>query len=283
MKKMLRHVFALTGLLVTLAAAAPAAHAQEFPNRPITWTVGFAPGGISDQSTRFVAKVFAEKLGQQVVVDNKAGAGGIIASEHVAKAPADGYAILYGSSGPFGAFKSLYKKLPFDPLTSFTYIHGFGLSPLILVVPTNSPFKSLKDLVDFAKANPDKLTFGIFDYSIVVKPQIEAGKLRPLASTGAVRLTSHPDVPTATELGYPGVQLTAWAMIVGPAGMPQPVVDKMAKAFNEALKDPAVVKYHDDQGVTLMPDMQGARLREFVIKEQAKFKELVERSGATVQ
>ena len=328
MKRTLRHFLALTGLLFTLVAGAPAAHAQEFPSRPITWTVGFAPGGISDQSTRFVAKVFAEKLGQQVVVDNKAGAGGIIAAEQVAKANPDGYAILYGSSGPFGSFKSLYKKLPFDPMTSFTFIHGFGLSPLILVVPANSPFKTLKDLVDFAKANPDKLTFGsvgsgsgahlvaellaanagikmthipykgsapamidllggrldlIFDYSIVVKPQIEAGKLRPLASTGAVRLTSHPDVPTATELGYPGVQLTAWAMIAGPAGMPQAVVDKMAKAFNEALKDPAVVKYHDDQGVTLMPDMQGARLREFAIKEQAKFKELVERSGATVQ
>ena len=145
---------------------------------------------------------------------------------------------------------------------------------------THIPYKgSAPAMIDLLGGRLDL----IFDYSIVVKPQIEAGKLRPLASTGAVRLTSHPDVPTATELGYPGVQLTAWAMIVGPAGMPQPVVDKMAKAFNEALKDPAVVKYHDDQGVTLMPDMQGARLREFVIKEQAKFKELVERSGATVQ
>lgn len=323
-----RQLISLVGLLLTFAMAAPAAQAQDYPTRPITWVVGFAPGGISDQGTRFIAKVFAEKLGQQVVVDNKAGAGGLIAAEHVAKANPDGYTILYGSNGPFGSFKSLYKKLPFDPVTSFTYIHGFGSSPLILVVPANSPFKTLKDLVDYAKANPDKLTFGsvgsgsaahlvaellgasagirlthvpykgsapamidllggrinfIFDYSIVVKPQIEAGKLRALASTGAVRLTSHPDVATAAELGYPGVQLTAWATIVGPAGMPQPVVDKMAKAFNEALKDPAVIKYHDDQGVTLMPDLQGARLREFILKEQAKFKELVERSGATVQ
>ena len=185
---------------------------------------------------------------------------------------------------------------------------------------------TLKDLVDFAKKNPDKLNFGsvgsgsgahlvaellnpnagirmthvpykgsapamtdllggrldlIFDYSIVVKPQIDAGKLRPLASTGSVRLTSHPDVPTTAELAYPGVQFTAWATIVGPAGMPQPVVDKLAKAFNEALKDPTVVKYHDDQGVTLMPDVGGTKLRDFIVKEQAKMKEVIERSGAS--
>ena len=88
---------------------------------------------------------------------------------------------------------------------------------------------------------------------------------------------------TTIELGYPDVQFTAWAMIVGPAGMPQPLVDRMAKAFNESLKDPAVVKYHDDQGVTLMPDLSGSKLREFVVMEQAKMKELVERSGATAQ
>ena len=329
MKTIRKHfLLAAVGLVLGLATSIPAALAQDFPNRPITWVVGFSPGGISDQGTRFVAKVFAEKLGQQVIVENKPGAAGIIAAEHVAQAKPDGYTILYGSSGPLGTYKSLYKKLSYDPLTSFTLIHAFGSSPLILVVPASSPFKTLKDLVEFAKTNPDKLNFGsvgsgsgahlvaellsanagirmthvpykgsapamtdllggrldlIFDYSIVVKPQIEAGKLRPLASTGSVRLTSHPDVPTTAELGYPGVQFTAWATIVGPAGMPQPVVDKMAKAFNEALKDPTVVKYHDDQGVTLMPDVAGTQLRDFIVKEQAKMKEVIERSGASAE
>ncbi|HPU50839.1 MAG TPA: tripartite tricarboxylate transporter substrate binding protein [Burkholderiaceae bacterium] len=328
MKKLIGRCLAMTGLLLTIAAASPLVHAQDYPNRPITWVVGFAPGGVSDQGARFMAKVFGEKLGQPIVIDNKAGAGGLIAAEHVSKANPDGYTILYGSNGPFGSFKSLYKKLPFDPVTSFTYIHGFGSSPLILAVPASSRFKSLKELVDFARANPEKLTYGsvgsgsashlvaellganagiklthvpykgsspamvdmlggridfVFDYSIVVKPQIDAGKVRALGSTGAVRLTSHPDVPTITELGYPGVQLTAWATIIGPAGMPQPVVDKMARAFNEALKDPAVIKFHDDQGVTLMPDVSGPRLRDFILKEQVKFKELVERSGVPQQ
>ncbi len=314
--------------LFCVVAAASQAIAQDFPNRPVNWVVGFSPGGISDQSTRFVAKVFGEKLGTSVTVENKPGAGGIIAGEAVAKSRPDGYNLYYGSSGPLGSFKSMYKKLPFDPNQSFTLIHGFGSSALILVVPANSPFKTIKDLVDHARANPGKLTFSsvgngsgahlvaellaaqtgvkfnhvpykgsapamvdvlggridfVFDYSVVVKPLIDGGKLRPLATTGSVRLPSHPDVATTAELGLPGVQFTAWAVIAGPAGMPPAVVDKLAKAFNESLKDPAVVKYHDDQGVTLMPDLSGDRLREFVLKEQAKMKELVERSGAVVE
>lgn len=319
--------FRLAALLLALTTLTAPSIAQD-STRPVSWVVGFPPGGISDLSTRFVAKVFAEKLGQPVVVDNKPGAGGIIGGELVAQAKPDGQTIFYGSSGPFGAFKSLYKKLPFDPLTSFTYIHGFGSSPLILVVPSGSPFKTLKDLVDYGRANPGKLTYGsvgpgtgahlvaellssaagismihvpykgsapamldllggrldlIFDYSVVVKPQIDTGKLRPLASSGAKRLTSHPDVATLIELGYPNVEFTAWAMIVGPAAMPQSVVDRLASAFNEALKDPSVVKYHDDQGVALMPDVQGARLREFVVREQEKMKMLIERAGVPAQ
>jgi tripartite-type tricarboxylate transporter receptor subunit TctC len=121
----------------------------------------------------------------------------------------------------------------------------------------------------------------MFDYSIIVKPQIEGGKLRPLAQTGATRMVSHPDVPTFVDLGYPDVQFTAWATIVGPAGMPQDVVDKIGKAFNEALKDPAVIKYHDDQGVTLMPDVGPAKVKDFIVKEQAKFKDIIERTGAS--
>jgi tripartite-type tricarboxylate transporter receptor subunit TctC len=292
-----------TALAVTFALAigASSALAQGFPNRPITWVVGFTPGGVSDNGARFVAKVFGDKLGQSVVIENKPGAGGIVAAEYVAAAKPDGYMILYASNGVMGTYKSLYKKLSYDPLTSFTLIHGFASSPLVLVVPEFSPFKSLQDIIDFGKKNPEKLTYAsvgagssqhltpelggridlMFDYSIVVKPQIEGGKLRALASTGEQRLVSHPDVPTFAELGYPDVKFTAWATIVGPANMPQAVVDKLSSVFNETLKDPAVVKYHDDQGVTLMPDVGPEKLRGFIVSEQAKFKDIIERTGAT--
>jgi len=309
---------------VTLSGAS----AQDFPNRPLSWVVGFAPGGISDQGARTVAKTLSEKLGQTVIVENKPGAGGIVAAEYVANAKPDGYTLLYASNGVMAANVSLYKKLSYDPLKSFTLIHGFGSSPLVLVVPESSPFKTVKDLVDHARQNPGKLSYAsvgngtashlvselmakhagitmthvpyrgsapgmtdllagrvdlMFDYSIVVKPQIEGGKLRALAQTGATRMVSHPDVPTFGELGYKDVQFAAWATLIGPAGMPQPIVDKLATAFNAALKDPGIIKYHDDQGVTLMPDVDGPKVRDFVISETAKFKDLIERTGATAE
>ena len=259
------------------------ASAQDFPSRPITWVVGFPPGGISDQGARMVAKTLSEKLGQTVIVENKPGAGGIVGAEYVAGAKPDGYTVLYASNGVMAANVSLYKKLSYDPLKSFTLIHGFGSSALVLTVPASSPFKTLKDLVEHAKQNPGKLTYAsvgngtashlvselmskhagislvhvpyrgsspgiadllagrvdlMFDYSIVVKPQIEGGKLRALAQTGPTRMVSHPDVPTFVELGYPDVQFAAWATLIGPAGMPQPIVDKLASAFNATLKDP---------------------------------------------
>lgn len=322
-------------LTVTLCAAAALtalalapARAQDFPTRPVSWVVGFAPGGISDQGARMVAKTLGEKLGQTVIVENKPGAGGIVAAEYVAGSKPDGYSLYYGANGAMAANVSLYKKLSYDPLKSFTLIHGFGTSPLVLVVPASSPFKTLKDLIDHAKQNPGKLSYAsvgngtashlvaelmskhtgasmvhvpyrgsspgmadllagrvdlMFDYSIVVKPQIEGGKLRALAQTGAKRMVSHPDVPTFGDLGYKDVQFAAWATLVGPAGMPQPVVDKLATAFNATLKDPAIIKYHDDQGVTLMPDTDGAKVRTFIESEIAKFKDLIERTGATAE
>ncbi len=311
---------ALIGFAVTGASA------QDFPNRTVTWVVGFPPGGISDQGARMVSRTLGEKLGQTVIVENKPGAGGIVAAEYVAGAKPDGYTLYYGANGAMAANVTLHKKLSYDPLKSFTLVHGFGSSPLVLVVPAGSPHKSLKDMIEFGKANAGKLTYAsvgngtashlvaelmskhtgismvhvpyrgsapgmtdllggrvdmMFDYSIVVKPQIEGGKLRALAQTGVTRMVSHPDVPTFGDLGYKDVQFAAWATLVGPAGMPQPVVDKLATAFNATLKDPAIIKYHDDQGVTLMPDVDGPKVREFIVKETAKFKDLIERTGAT--
>jgi tripartite-type tricarboxylate transporter receptor subunit TctC len=326
MEEMMKLVGAALAATFALTLSASSASAQTFPSKPITWVVGFTPGGVSDNGARFVAKVFGEKLGQPVVIENKPGAGGIVAAEYVASSKPDGYTILYASNGVMGTYQSLYKKLSYDALKSFTLIHGFGSSPLVLVVPENSPFKSLKDLVDYGKKNPGKLSYAsvgagsashlvselmgrytdiklnhipykgsapgmadllggridfMFDYSIVVKPQIDGGKLRALATSGEKRLVSHPDVPTFAELGYPDVKLTAWATIVGPAGMPPAIVEKLGTVFNETLKDPAVVKYHDEQGVALMPDVGPEKLRAFIVSEQAKFKDIIERTGAT--
>jgi len=121
----------------------------------------------------------------------------------------------------------------------------------------------------------------MFDYSTVVKPLIESGKLRALGQTGTSRMVSHPDVPTFAELGHPEVQFSGWAALVGPAGMPQPIIDKIAQAFNEALKDPTIVQYQSERGAIVLSDMGPVKLKSFVVSEQAKLKDIIAKTGAT--
>ena len=120
----------------------------------------------------------------------------------------------------------------------------------------------------------------MFDYAIIMKPQIDAGKLRALAVTSAKRLANIPGyVPTFGEQGYPGVVFTAWATIVFPAGVPQPIVTKLADAFGKSLEDPGVIKYFQDQGVGIMQGVRGEKLADFLAGEKVKMKQIVERSG----
>jgi len=119
----------------------------------------------------------------------------------------------------------------------------------------------------------------MFDYAIIMKPQVDAGKLRPLAVTGAKRLSNMPDVPTFAEQGYPGVVFTAWATIVYPSGVPQPIVDKLATAFGQSLEDPGVVKYFQDQGAGIMQGVRGEKLVDFLAGEKVKMKKIVEQAG----
>jgi tripartite-type tricarboxylate transporter receptor subunit TctC len=118
----------------------------------------------------------------------------------------------------------------------------------------------------------------IFDFPVTVQPQIEAGKLRLLAVPGAKRLSNVPDVPTFAELGYPGVNFGTWAVMTLPAGTPQPIVDKLSEAFGEAMRDPDVIKYFNDQGATLIP-LTKDKLADFLSSERVKMKEIVTRAG----
>lgn len=121
----------------------------------------------------------------------------------------------------------------------------------------------------------------IFDYTVVMRPHVEAGKIVPLGMSSAQRLKSFPNVPTFKERGY-DVELTAWSSIVMPAGTPPDVVKKMSDAFAETSRDPAVVKYNEDNDFGNLGHLGPDKLREFFISEAAKFKMLVEKSGATM-
>jgi tripartite-type tricarboxylate transporter receptor subunit TctC len=148
----------LGGLLLAIAVV-PAASAQDYPNRPVRLVVPFAAGGSSDILARSMAQSLSQQLGQPVVVENKPGAGGIIASEQVARAPADGYTLLFGTIGTHAINLALKKTLPFDLSKDFTAIGRLQDGPLVLVINPSVPAKNMRELEAYAKANPNKLAY----------------------------------------------------------------------------------------------------------------------------
>jgi tripartite-type tricarboxylate transporter receptor subunit TctC len=143
-----------------LSVSLPAGtQAQEFPNRPVTWVVPFTPGGVTDASARVTAKAFSETLGAPVIIENKPGAGGIVGTEFVAQSKPDGYTILFASSGPLATNPYLYKKLTYDPIKSFTLLHTMWEAASILLVNADKPYKTLGELIAFARKNPGKINF----------------------------------------------------------------------------------------------------------------------------
>lgn len=129
--------------------------AQDYPNKPIKFIVGYAPGGSNDILARLVGQKLSEQLGQQVIIENKPGADARIASEFVAKSPPDGYTLLIGASGAMTLNPGLFAPLNYDPVKDFVPITLFAAAPLVLVVNPSHPAKSLKEFIDIAKAKPD--------------------------------------------------------------------------------------------------------------------------------
>ncbi len=153
----------LVARLACLAAAssmAATAHAQQdFPNKPVHIIVGYAAGGGNDIIVRVVAPKMSEGLGQPVIIENKPGAQGIISCEYVAKSAPDGYTLLMGPSGPMTMNPAIYSKLPYEPLKDFAPVSMIGDFPLILVVSASLPANSVKELIAYAKARPDKVNY----------------------------------------------------------------------------------------------------------------------------
>ena len=151
-----RHIVRLAAVALTLPRFA---FAQEFPARLVKIVVPFAPGGGNDVFARHLAGKMSEVLKQQVIVENRAGAGGTIGSDLVAKAAPDGYTLLLGHTGTLAINPALYPRLPYDAKNAFVAVGPLASAPLVLVVPSASKFQSLQDVVAAAKAAPGKLTF----------------------------------------------------------------------------------------------------------------------------
>jgi tripartite-type tricarboxylate transporter receptor subunit TctC len=135
------------------------AAAEDYPSRPVTLVVPFAPGGGVDQMARLIAGKLEQRLGKSFIVENKAGAGSIIAATYAQKSPPDGYTLLMAPAPTMAINVSLYKSLPYDPVTDFALVGLLSGTPFVLMVNVDLPVHSVPELIAYAKANPDKMTF----------------------------------------------------------------------------------------------------------------------------
>ena len=146
-------------LVWTLAFLCASALAQQFPTKPVKLVVAYPPGGSSDLMARLVAAKLADRWGQQVLVENKPGAAGAIGTEYAARQPADGYSFMIANLGP-AAVNPLLSSVPYNIDKDFIAVSQISQGPNVLVVRADAPFQSLKDIIDYARANPGKLSYG---------------------------------------------------------------------------------------------------------------------------
>ena len=202
--------------------AAPAAAADTYPRRPIRLIAPFPPGGGVDISARILADPLGQALGETVVVDNRAGAGGRLGLELVAKANPDGYTL--GLSGIGMAIqRALYKKLPYK-----------GTAPALTALLGN-------EIAVYHSTYASAL------------PHVKSERLRAFGVTGATRTKTLPAVPTLAESGAPGNEYTTWYGLVAPAGVPRAIIDLLNKATVAALNKPAIRKLCETQGMDPIP------------------------------
>lgn len=313
-----RITLAAAGLLMAAQAAMmpiPAV-AADYPDQPVKLIVPFPPGGPTDALARRLAQSLSEPLGQPVVVENKAGAGGNIGSDYVAKSRPDGYNILFGTSGPLAINIGMYKNLGYDPRTSFEPIIRIGHLPNILVINPQVPARTLQELIVYAKANPDKLSYassgngasshlaGVlfnqmagtsilhvpyrgtgpalndllggqvsmsFTDILTALPHVKAGTLIPIGLASAERSEALPDLPTLDEQGLKGYDVSVFFGIVAPKGTPSPVVDKLNRAFVQALHAPEIRETLAKQGIVEARDQTPQGLASFISAEVPKW------------
>src|SRR6266699_3405608 len=288
-------------LLVVICAPARAQTAstgpeQAYPAKPVRLLVGFTPGGGVDINARLLASKLFELLGQQVVVENRPGAGTNIANEYVARSAPDGYTLLFNS--PAVAINmSLYSKPPYDALRDFAGVSVFSESTNLLVVPASLAAKSLQELVALARARPGALNYSsagagstqhlaaeLFTLrtgtSIVHVPY--KGSARALAVAGARRTGLMPEVPTMKEAGVEGVEVPLWFGMLAPAATPREIVRALAAGVAKAANSPNTRKRLLEQGaepVGNTPEEFDRLLREDV----ARWAEVVKISGARAE
>lgn len=302
-------LFALTG----------AAFSQQYPSRPVRLVVPYPPGGTFDAVARLLAEGLAIGLGQPVLVENKAGASGMIALSSVAKAEPDGYTFLVTGSSLVLNFTS-FKAVSYH-LENFAPVAGLIDMPLAIGVNPTFPAKTFPELVAVIKASPDKYasstagtieeiilerlkeTAGLQFQSIpypgaapslnaavggivpmiitaagVVQPMHRAGRLRVLAVTGSQRLAAMPDVPTMTELGFAGGDLSSWAGVIAPRKTDPAILKRVSDEIRKVMQNPDVIAKLAALSLPVNP-RDSVEFGQFIDSEFVKWKQAALEAG----
>jgi tripartite-type tricarboxylate transporter receptor subunit TctC len=207
---MKRILLACALALVTLPAAAQGWS----PSRPIRWIVGFAPGGVGDTTARIVGQKLSETLGQPVVIENRPSAGGIVASETVARAAPDGHTLLLVTSTAATA-PHLFRTMPYDPINDFTFVTQVASFPHIIVVAANAPYRSLQDLIAGARANPGRVNLGSVSVGTALHLSLELLKSMGSIPAEIVTYRATGDLLNATASGEVSAAMEVAATTLG--------------------------------------------------------------------
>jgi tripartite-type tricarboxylate transporter receptor subunit TctC len=313
-------------VLSFVVALVPFAACAAYPEKPVRLILPTAAGTSSDTLVRLLAEELGRQLGVPIVVDNRPGGSNIIGTMEIVKAAPDGYTLGYGNIVSLAINRSLLPSVPYDVERDLTLISNCWRVSNVLVVNNDVPVKSVRELVDYTRKNPDKLAMAsggngttghlsgelfkamtgtsmlhvpyrgggqavvdlmggqahvMFDNISLLAPYAKAGRVRALGVSGARRSPVFPDLPTIAEAGVPGYETVSWGGIVGPAGMPTAIVEKINAAVRKALASPALRERF--RALDTEPD--GSTPQEFVAlvrRETPKWAEVVKRSGAKV-
>lgn len=322
---MMRYPLTAASLMVAFLIVAPqVTSAQDYPNRSIRMVVPFSPGGSTDTLARLVSRKLNERFAQPVVVEIRAGGGGNIGADYVAKAPPDGYTLLTAGI-PQAIGQTLFRNLPYSMERDLAPVTLLASFPSVISVHPSLPVKTIKELFALARKRPGELNFGanpgspnhlavellnvLGKVKMVHIPykgaapvvtdlvaghlhlastglpssmaMIKAGRLRPIAVTGATRTPTLPDVPTVQESGVPGYEVISWYGVFAPAKTPNAIVERLHAELVVALKAPEVLERLSALGAE--PSGKGPQeFGRFVREEIGKWAEVVKASGATV-
>jgi tripartite-type tricarboxylate transporter receptor subunit TctC len=297
-------------------------YAQPWPNSSVTFVTPLAVGSASDVALRIVSDQIGKSLGQSILIDNQTGASGAIGAEKVANANPNGYTFCGCNNAILSVLPQL-RKVPYNPSKSFKPVGMVAVLPTVLVVNADSPFKTVKELIDYAKSNPGKIQYAsggvgspqhiamamfesmagikfthvpykgasqaaigvaggevplMFNAIGTVLPLIKSGKLRPIAIAGAQRTPIMNDIPTVSESGVPGYNYASWVGIIGPAGVPDEIVNKLSGEILKALAMPEIIKKLSDNGIDPYP-MNASQMSAFMAADYQRMGKVIKEAG----